>query len=575
MRCVIYARFSSDMQSEQSIDDQVRVCRALAARHGWEVVEVYADYALSGASATRPRYQQMQADLRTGRFERVAAESLDRISRDQEHIAGFFKAARFAGVEIVTHSVGEISELHIGLKGTLSALFLKDLAQKTHRGVEGVVRSGRNGGGLSFGYQVRRGLRADGTALTGELEIIPEQALVIRRIFDSYAIGQSPRAIARALNTEGVSGPRGGSWTASLLLGGAARETGLLRNRLYVGERVWNRQRYLKDPGTGRRVGRVNPESAWVVNQVPELAIIERDVWDAVQARLLQNARTAEKAARREQGGQNIGAGLAATRRPKWPLSGLVRCGLCDGPMSVMGAGGRLGCSNYVERRSCTNNRTVLRDKLQRRVLSGLKERLLAPELVEEFARAYIEEINAANRERGGRKAKLEGQRAKLDRQVRNFLDLVKEGLGSAALVHELREVERQREEIERQIAEAGTPELLPVLHPNLPELYRRRVEGLEAALREPDMLASVAEVLRLLINAVQVFPGERRGEVEVSLRGDLAAFLHLAEAKDMRDNRLTQNGKTPDITSDIRGLSHIMATWDAGTGFEPVTFRL
>ena len=138
------------------------------------------------------------------------------------------------------------------------------------------MRSGRNGGGLSFGYQVRRGLRADGTALTGELEIIPEQALVIRRIFDSYAIGQSPRAIARALNTEGVSGPRGGSWTASLLLGGAARETGLLRNRLYVGERVWNRQRYLKDPGTGRRIGRVNPESAWVVNQVPELAIIRK-----------------------------------------------------------------------------------------------------------------------------------------------------------------------------------------------------------------------------------------------------------------------------------------------------------
>jgi site-specific DNA recombinase len=574
-KVAIYARYSSDQQREASIEDQVRICRARAEREGWEAVEVFSDFAMSGSSMLRPGYKALLDQIRRGQIDIVLAESLDRFSRDQEHIAGFFKHARFAGVRIVTLSEGEVSEMTIGFKGTMSALFLKDLAQKTHRGVEGVVRSGRNGGGLSFGYQVRRGLRADGTALTGELEIIPEQASVVRRIFDSYAIGQSPRAIARTLNTEGVSGPRGGSWTASLLLGGAARETGLLRNRLYVGERVWNRQRYLKDPGTGRRIGRVNPESAWVVNQVPELAIIQRDVWDTVQARLLQNARTAEKAARREQGGQNIGAGLAAARRPKWPLSGLVRCGLCDGPMSVMGAGGRLGCSNYVERRSCTNNRTVLRDKLQRRVLSGLKERLLAPELVEEFTRAYIEEINAANRERGGGKAKLEGQRAKLDRQVRNFLDLVKEGLGSAALVHELREVERQREEIERQIAEAGTPELLPVLHPNLPDLYRRRIEGLEAALLEPDMLASVAEVLRLLINAVQVFPGERRGEVEVSLRGDLAAFLHLAETKDIRDDRLTQNGKTPDITNDIRGLSHVMATWDAGTGFEPVTFRL
>ncbi len=141
--------------------------------------------------------------------------------------------------------------------------------------------------------------------------------------------------------------------------------------------------------------------------------------------------------------------------------------------------------------------------------------------------------------------------------------------------MHELREVERQREEVERRIAEAGTPEAVPVLHPNLPEVYRRRVEGLEEALGQPEMLTGVAEVLRLLINAVEVFPGERRGEVEVSLRGDLAAFLHMAEAEAGRERRVAQNGKTPDITSDIRGLSRVMATWDAGTGFEPVTFRL
>jgi DNA invertase Pin-like site-specific DNA recombinase len=559
MRCVIYARFSSDMQSEQSIDDQVRVCRALAERNGWEVVEVYADYALSGASAARPRYQQMQADLRTGRFERVVAESLDRISRDQEHIAGFYKTARFAGVQIVTHSEGEISELHIGLKGTMSALFLKELGQKTHRGVEGVVRAGRSGGGLSFGYQVRRGFKSDGTPLTGELEIDQAQAPIVQRIFESYALGQSPKSIARALNMEGVPGPRGGSWTASLLLGGVARETGILRNRLYVGQRVWNRQRFLKDPATGRRVGRVNPEESWVVSEVPELAIVQRDVWDAAQARLAHGRRVSGSA-------RNRGAGLAAARRPKWPLSGLIKCGVCKGPMSVMGAGGRLGCSNYVERRSCSNNRTVLRDRLQARVLTGLKERLLTPELVEEFTRSYVDEINAANRERGSDKARLEGQRAKLNRQVRYFLDLIKEGLGSAALVHELREVERQREDVERRIAEAGTPEAVPVLHPNLPEVYRRRVEGLEEALGQPEMLTGVAEVLRLLINAVEVFPGERRGEVEVSLRGDLAAFLHMAEAEAGRERRMAQNGKTPDITSDIRGLSRVMATWDAGT---------
>src|SRR6478736_6348900 len=102
----------------------------------------------------------------------------------------------FTGVSIVTLAEGTITELHVGLKGTMSALYLKDLAQKTHRGLEGRIRAGRYAGGLS------------------------------------------PRTIARALNQANVPGSRGGRWTASLMLGNAARETGILRNRLYAGELV-------------------------------------------------------------------------------------------------------------------------------------------------------------------------------------------------------------------------------------------------------------------------------------------------------------------------------------------------
>ncbi|HOW50258.1 MAG TPA: recombinase family protein, partial [Rubrivivax sp.] len=135
-------RYSSDAQSEQSIEDQVRVCRARAERDGWTVAEIYADYAISGASASRPRFQQLISDARAGRFEVILAEALDRLSRDQEHVAGFFKQVSFAGVRVVTLAEGDISELHVGLKGTMSALFLKDLALKTHRGLEGRVRAG-------------------------------------------------------------------------------------------------------------------------------------------------------------------------------------------------------------------------------------------------------------------------------------------------------------------------------------------------------------------------------------------------------------------------------------------------
>lgn len=150
MRAAIYARYSSDNQTERSIEDQVRICRTRAEREGWEIVEIYTDYAISGATSQRPRFQALLEDARAGRLDLVLAELLDRISRDQEHIAGFYKQLSFAGVRLVTLSEGDISELHVGLKGTMAALFLKDLAQKTHRGIEGRVRAGQSGGGAQL-----------------------------------------------------------------------------------------------------------------------------------------------------------------------------------------------------------------------------------------------------------------------------------------------------------------------------------------------------------------------------------------------------------------------------------------
>jgi site-specific DNA recombinase len=84
----------------------------------------------------------MMMDARDRKFDVLVAESLDRLSRDQEHIAALHKQLRYLGIPIITVAEGEISELHIGLKGTMSALFIRDLAQKTHRGLEGRVRDG-------------------------------------------------------------------------------------------------------------------------------------------------------------------------------------------------------------------------------------------------------------------------------------------------------------------------------------------------------------------------------------------------------------------------------------------------
>ncbi len=87
-------------------------------------------------------------DAGKGGFDVVFAGALDRLSRDQEDVAGVFKRLSFAGVKTITLSEGEISHLHVGLKGTMNALFLKDLADKTRRGLQGRIEAGKSSGGL-------------------------------------------------------------------------------------------------------------------------------------------------------------------------------------------------------------------------------------------------------------------------------------------------------------------------------------------------------------------------------------------------------------------------------------------
>ena len=140
MRAVIYARYSTELQREASIEDQIRLCRARIEHEGWSYLHAYTDRAISGASALRPAYQQLLEDARREGFDIVVAEALDRLSRDQEDVAGLFKRLNFAGVRLVTLAEGEINELHVGLKGAMNALFLKDLADKTRRDLEGRVR---------------------------------------------------------------------------------------------------------------------------------------------------------------------------------------------------------------------------------------------------------------------------------------------------------------------------------------------------------------------------------------------------------------------------------------------------
>lgn len=118
-RVALYARYSSDNQRDASIEDQFRICRERTMREKWTIVNSYKDAGISGASMIlRPGIQALLQDAQSRAFDIVLAEALDRISRDQADVATLFKQLRFAGVPIVTLAEGEITELHVGLKGT-------------------------------------------------------------------------------------------------------------------------------------------------------------------------------------------------------------------------------------------------------------------------------------------------------------------------------------------------------------------------------------------------------------------------------------------------------------------------
>ncbi|PQZ47257.1 recombinase family protein [Ochrobactrum sp. MYb15] len=563
-RVALYARYSSDNQREASIEDQLRICREQAKRERWKIVGTYKDAGISGASMIlRPGIQALLQDAQAGQFDIVLAEALDRISRDQADVATFYKHLKFAGVPIVTLSEGEISELHVGLKGTMNALFLKDLAAKTHRGIRGRVEDGKSGGGLCFGYNVVKQLDARGDAIRGDREINEAEANVVRRIFREFAAGVGPRTIARTLNEEGVPGPAGKLWSDTTIRGHVKRGTGLVNNELYIGRLIWNRLRYIKDPSTGKRVSRMNPESEWIIKDVPELRIVDDELWHSVRVR---QGEIAEKFANvteavRKHHKKNR---LNGTRRPKSLLSGLVFCGCCGGPYSLRGAD-RFACSNHISKGACSNSRTIPREDLEARVLSGLKHRMMAPEIVEEAMRAYAEETNRLNRERRSSGDAWKAELVKVGKQIRGIIDAIKAGMFHESMKAEMDTLEARKTELNTLLADA--PEDTPDILPSASAIYAKKVSALTNALNLKEERQEAAETLRGLIEKISLTPGPERGEIYATLHGELGTILNWTERQ-----AIGKAAKTTKPAADATGLSLSVV---AGAGFEPAAFRL
>lgn len=296
MKPAIYARYSSENQRAASITDQIRNARALAKRDGFGDPLLFCDEAVSGARADRAQYQAMLQAVAQRKINVLIVDDLSRLGRDFVEAESCARQLEFQGVRLIAIADGYDSAigtssgrlLNRGAKNLFNEIYLHDLADKTHRGLTGVALAGNSAGGKAYGY-FSTPIEIGGEVHGHRKAVNPDQAPWIRFIFDQYADGLSTREIAHRLNQQKVPGPRGAYWAHSAIYGDMKRGLGILNNPLYIGQYIWNRSKWIKDPATGKRKRIERPQSDWITQNVPELQIVPLDVWQAVKDRQARN----------------------------------------------------------------------------------------------------------------------------------------------------------------------------------------------------------------------------------------------------------------------------------------------
>lgn len=287
------------------------------------------------------------------------------------------------------------------------------------------------------------------------------------------------------------------------------------------GKLVWNRLRYLKDPDTGKRVSRPNPETDWVVQDVPDMRIVDQNLWDAVKTRQEQLALEPGTLP----GDNRI---LNERRRPKHLFTGLVKCGCCGGGYSMISKD-MLGCTNARTKGTCDNRLNIRRDTLEQSVLNGLDKHLVEPELYKEFCDEFTREVNKARMEARVSIDAAQVETKRIDRELEKILDLyLKDALPVDMVKERSTKLEARKKELAGFLDGAEEPP--PLLHPNLAKYYHEEIAALHDQMGNEETRALAADKLRTLVNHIELIPdGE---ELVIVLRGDLAAILTFASGK-------------------------------------------
>ena len=296
---------------------------------------------------------------------------------------------------------------------------------------------------------------SNGEPMRGDRTINAMEVAVVHRIFGDYVAGKSPKRIATELNKEGIRAPGGGEWAFGTINGNAKRGNGILNNEMYIGRMVWNRQRFIKDPDTGKRLARPNPESEWIVQEVPDLRILDEHLWNAAKAR-----QAAIKIKRRDDGREGDNH-FRERRRPKYLLSGLTKCACRGGGYSMISAD-LVGCSTARNKGTCGNRKNIRRDRLEERVLNALRYHLMDPALFKEFRDEFTREMNRLRMEGRASIDSARSELGRIEKRIKATVDAIADGMYHPSMKEKMDGLEARKKELGTFLANAEEPPPLP-----------------------------------------------------------------------------------------------------------------
>lgn len=495
MRAALYARFSTDKQSESSIEDQYRVCTERCTRDGLQVVARFEDQGISGAAiGNRPGLLALIDAGKAGRFDVLLVMDLSRLSRSQGDLSKLIDRLTARGIRVIGVQDGYDNarkghKLQAGLSGIIGEAFREMVSERTYTALQSRAMQGKPAGGKRYGY-------GDGEADT------------VRQVFAWYADGHSAQWIAAELNRLAVPSPgaawnrssrRRGGWHPSAIGGDPKRGIGLLNNEAYIGRTIWNRSKWIKDPDTGKRRCVQRPRADWIVREDESQRIVPQELWDRVKARQQRRAMVAgDKIAR--------GKRSAGGHGPRYLFSGLMKCERC-GSSFVMKDKYSYQCAGFVNGRVCDNTLRVRRDVLEDRLLAGIRGDLLSDASVERFKRALRRALTQRPADPSA------ARRKELQARVANIADAIGQGLLSQTLARKLQDAEAELAALPEPTNVLRVHDVLARL-PQAVDKYRRMVQRLGDA---PIDVERGRELLRGLLGDIRIAP---RGDHLVARMG-------------------------------------------------------